>query len=135
MLQPAITTTFICELKVRTPGPSSLKEAYFIKIGPWSSHHHLWQGWLYDAGATPWPLPNRYHRQQNKHSRMKSVFSQRPFGTSPKGWLQPISGLPALQSVMFLCRSTHDAMPPYKSRCRKLILEAELPQNYISSVL
>ena len=116
MSWPAMTATFICELQVRTPGPSSLKEAYFIKIGPWSSHPYQRWGWFYDAGAVPWPLPNRYHRGCNKCSRMKSVFSQRPFGTLPKGQLWPISGLPALQSVTFLCRSAHDIMLPYKSR-------------------
>ena len=123
--QLAMTAAFICEMQVRNLVQVDLKEAYFIKIGPWSSLHHLWQGWLYNTGATP-QLANRYHRQRNKCSGVKSVFLQRPFGTLPKGWSQPISTLPALQSVMFLCSCTHDVMPPYKSRCASELLALDV---------
>ena len=69
----------------------------------------------------PW-LPNRYRRWCNKCSGTKSVFSQRPFGILPKSQPQPISGFPALQSITFLCRSTHDIMPPYKTRSTSELL-------------
>ena len=116
MSRPAITAPFFCELQVGTPGPSSLKEAYLLKLAlgaPFTTFGA-------DAFMIQEPclglLPNRYRRQCNECSRMKSVFSQRPFGTMPKGQLKPISGLPAFQSLTFLHRSSHDIMPPYKTR-------------------
>ena len=58
----AVTAAFICRLQVRTPGPSCQKEAYFIKIGPWSSHYHLLAGMALQCGRALVVEPVHHHQ-------------------------------------------------------------------------